>query len=235
MSFNIQCPHCGTPLEVEDEWAGMECECPQCRQKMMIPKPAAEPPRATPQIQPPPYPRSTPPVNPPPRQPGYWQNTQSGNPPPPPQSNYSISYDSEESSGSDWSFGGKILKYIIVAALALGWFFLQDKLGCSESTESSARSVVTKILAENDDIPAEFRHVKCKEVKLGGEISRQEFPELGVHVLGGTCYRGVATLDNGEKLKILIAKSSKEIYVRTFKESSVSSKDIVITNTGFKP
>ena len=52
MAFNIQCPHCNTQLEIQEQWIGMECECPQCRQKFVVPPPAETPPS---------YRRSTPP------------------------------------------------------------------------------------------------------------------------------------------------------------------------------
>lgn len=43
MSFNIMCPHCRTTLEAQEQWAGMECECPQCHEKILIPAPTVKP------------------------------------------------------------------------------------------------------------------------------------------------------------------------------------------------
>ena len=36
-AFNIQCPHCGSELEVQDEWANMETTCPICNNPFIIP------------------------------------------------------------------------------------------------------------------------------------------------------------------------------------------------------
>ena len=43
MSFKMQCPHCRIELEAEDEWIGMESECPECGKNITIARP--EPPR----------------------------------------------------------------------------------------------------------------------------------------------------------------------------------------------
>ena len=49
-AFNINCPHCGGTLEVQDEWADMETACPLCSKAFIVPRraiPAAPPvPRA---------------------------------------------------------------------------------------------------------------------------------------------------------------------------------------------
>ena len=34
--FEIQCPHCGTPLNVPDDWVGMNVSCPSCKQAFVI-------------------------------------------------------------------------------------------------------------------------------------------------------------------------------------------------------
>ena len=92
MSFNIRCPYCNTVLEVDEQWVGMECECPQCRQKFVVPAPAAEEAPQAPKMQPPPtYRRSTPP----PRQQYHRWNT-----PPQPQPSYQPPPDNE-TAGSD--------------------------------------------------------------------------------------------------------------------------------------
>ena len=36
--FSIQCPHCGTELEVQDEWADMEVNCPFCQGIFIVPR-----------------------------------------------------------------------------------------------------------------------------------------------------------------------------------------------------
>ena len=36
-SFNCNCPHCGGVLEAQDEWRGMEAECPLCHGAFTIP------------------------------------------------------------------------------------------------------------------------------------------------------------------------------------------------------
>ena len=43
--FITKCPHCNNNLQVQDEWIGMELECPQCRQKFVLaPGETAKPP-----------------------------------------------------------------------------------------------------------------------------------------------------------------------------------------------
>lgn len=37
-SFNIKCPFCSVVLEVQDEWAGMETNCPECQNAFIIPQ-----------------------------------------------------------------------------------------------------------------------------------------------------------------------------------------------------
>ena len=37
-TFNVNCPHCGGTLEVQDEWAGMETTCPLCSTPLIIPR-----------------------------------------------------------------------------------------------------------------------------------------------------------------------------------------------------
>ena len=37
-SFVFPCPHCNCKLESDTEWIGMECECPQCQKKIVIPQ-----------------------------------------------------------------------------------------------------------------------------------------------------------------------------------------------------
>ena len=36
-SFVFSCPHCNCKLESDTEWTGMECECPLCHKKIVIP------------------------------------------------------------------------------------------------------------------------------------------------------------------------------------------------------
>ena len=36
MSFYFRCPHCNIKLEAEDDWNGMETQCPQCNQNITI-------------------------------------------------------------------------------------------------------------------------------------------------------------------------------------------------------
>ena len=38
-SFVFSCPHCNCKLESDTEWTGMECECPLCHKKIVIPPP----------------------------------------------------------------------------------------------------------------------------------------------------------------------------------------------------
>jgi len=44
--YNISCPKCGGTLEVQEDWSGMETECPLCRNAFVIP------PRNNPPVQP---------------------------------------------------------------------------------------------------------------------------------------------------------------------------------------
>lgn len=44
MSFQFRCPHCNAKLEAEDDWNGMETQCPQCSQNITIVKPSPVPP-----------------------------------------------------------------------------------------------------------------------------------------------------------------------------------------------
>ena len=37
MSFHFRCPNCNTKLEAEDDWQGMETQCPSCQQNLQIP------------------------------------------------------------------------------------------------------------------------------------------------------------------------------------------------------
>ena len=39
MSFKMQCPHCRIELMAEDEWIGMESECPGCGKNITIARP----------------------------------------------------------------------------------------------------------------------------------------------------------------------------------------------------
>ena len=34
--FITKCPHCNSELQVQDEWIGMEIECPQCEEKICL-------------------------------------------------------------------------------------------------------------------------------------------------------------------------------------------------------
>ena len=40
--IHFQCPHCGSNLEVEDEGAGLQVDCPSCNEPITIPKSARE-------------------------------------------------------------------------------------------------------------------------------------------------------------------------------------------------
>jgi hypothetical protein len=44
MSFHFRCPACNAKLEAEDDWAGLETQCPQCSQNIKIVKPIPGPP-----------------------------------------------------------------------------------------------------------------------------------------------------------------------------------------------
>ena len=35
-AFNTKCPHCNAELQVQEEWIGMEVECPMCKDKFVI-------------------------------------------------------------------------------------------------------------------------------------------------------------------------------------------------------
>ena len=37
-SFKFSCPHCGKHVEAEEEWGGMEVECPHCQNTIHIPQ-----------------------------------------------------------------------------------------------------------------------------------------------------------------------------------------------------
>ena len=41
--FITKCPHCNSELQVQDEWIGMEVECPICHNKFVIANPTAVP------------------------------------------------------------------------------------------------------------------------------------------------------------------------------------------------
>ena len=34
--FITKCPHCNAELQVQNEWIGMEVECPQCKKMFVI-------------------------------------------------------------------------------------------------------------------------------------------------------------------------------------------------------
>lgn len=38
MSFYFRCHHCGTELEAEDEWRDLDAACPNCQQRLHIPR-----------------------------------------------------------------------------------------------------------------------------------------------------------------------------------------------------
>ena len=46
-TFKFACPHCGQSLEAEPDWAGMECECPECGKTLTVPEPSAPAPIIT--------------------------------------------------------------------------------------------------------------------------------------------------------------------------------------------
>ena len=41
MSFKFFCPHCKQKIEAEDEWIGMEADCPECGKAIKVVKPTA--------------------------------------------------------------------------------------------------------------------------------------------------------------------------------------------------
>ena len=52
--FATKCPHCNAELIAADDWNGMDCECPICKQMFTVAKETpAVPKRAVPQIKPP--------------------------------------------------------------------------------------------------------------------------------------------------------------------------------------
>lgn len=51
--FTTKCPHCNTELVVEEDWIGMEVECPSCQQSLTVAKEAPKIPKLSiPQIKP---------------------------------------------------------------------------------------------------------------------------------------------------------------------------------------
>jgi len=42
--MKFSCPHCGQHIEAEENWAGIETNCPTCSQKLTIPHASSEPP-----------------------------------------------------------------------------------------------------------------------------------------------------------------------------------------------
>ena len=38
--FEAKCPHCGAELKMQDEWVGLEAECPNCKQHFTIAPPS---------------------------------------------------------------------------------------------------------------------------------------------------------------------------------------------------
>ena len=69
MSISFHCQACGAAIEVNDEHAGWECDCPSCGATVAIPRsdgrPTSEAPTGTgpsPPPQPPPPPRMSPPM-----------------------------------------------------------------------------------------------------------------------------------------------------------------------------
>jgi len=55
MAFKTQCPHCKTWLEIDEQYAGMNCQCPQCQQTFVA-QSAAPAPAPTPAPAPAPAP-----------------------------------------------------------------------------------------------------------------------------------------------------------------------------------
>ena len=39
--FETKCPHCNAELQAQDEWIGMELECPMCKNKFCLSSPTA--------------------------------------------------------------------------------------------------------------------------------------------------------------------------------------------------
>lgn len=39
MSFVLRCPHCNVPVEMEDEWVGLDSQCPSCGKDIHVVKP----------------------------------------------------------------------------------------------------------------------------------------------------------------------------------------------------
>lgn len=52
-AYNIDCPHCGGVLEIQDEWAEMEMPCPLCGKNFIAPRREVPiPPRAAVSVRP---------------------------------------------------------------------------------------------------------------------------------------------------------------------------------------
>ena len=74
--------------------------------------------------------------------------------------------------------------------------------------EELLRSAVQKMLTDDKDIPGRLRSVRCRSVETGESIEENEYFYDSMPILVGPhrYRRGVASLANGEKLKILIAE-----------------------------
>ena len=64
--MNFSCPHCGQPLDADEEWIGQSIDCPGCGQAFVVPAPesAASPEPAAPEAAPTPAPRAAQPQRP---------------------------------------------------------------------------------------------------------------------------------------------------------------------------
>lgn len=112
------------------------------------------------------------------------------------------------------SFGswlGRIIGILISVAIAVVFTLGRSSISGCQSKESIAADLVTKTLAEDKDVPAELRRLKCRSVEITGEANAKDLPS---GVSDGKYFNAVATLENGEKLKILIENSAKKTSVR---------------------
>ena len=208
--FKFQCPYCGQKLEADEEWRGERSECPHCHNTFIIPKKphllripdqTREDADTTSYDDAPK--RGLPPIG------GYH----SGSGPLGTSSLYDSSSGSSRGNGGSWL--GNTLKGLLPIVAVMSLFLIKD-LACGKSEsdwEKNVRETVDDIL-KGGHCPAELRGAKCRSVEITGSISSEEYKRTCHSFFAGQkYYRGVATLTDGRKIKIVIAKNPSQIEV----------------------
>ena len=209
--FITKCPHCGGELQVQDEWIGMDLECPLCKKHFTL---SAETPECDQEEVSSDYTEDCDDYD---DYDDYGEDDDD---------------DREKRSAISWELIGRLVIVIVVLV-----YFI---ISCNNSKTDSGASQTNSEASKNEHAELEKNAVLVVNDILGSnkDVARCLSVTVRSYINNAACYKADAKLDDGRTLQLTITDryASIEVYVDNYVEESAVSivNDIIKDRTDAK-